>query len=108
MRKCSLILLTAFCALTATAQSPRLQRVPGPAHPYRFSVSPSAVPLVVEASSDFANWVSISTVAASTAPTTVTDSQSASFPRRFYRARTDMPALSDLTQLTDSVFIAGE
>jgi hypothetical protein len=108
MMKRSLILLAAFCALGATAQSPRLQRVPGPAHPYRFTVSPSSAPLVVEASSDFVNWVSISTVPANTTSTTVTDSQSASFPRRFYRARTDTPALPDLTQLTNSVFIAGE
>ena len=108
MMKRSLILLTAFCALAATAQRPTLQRVPGPAHPYRFSVSPYTVPLVIEASSDLANWVSISTVPVSTAPTTVTDSQSANFARRFYRARTDTPVLPDLTQLSNSVFIAGE
>src|SRR6187401_2288561 len=102
--KRSLILLTAFCALAATAQRPTLQRVPGPDHPYRFSVSPSAVPLVIEASSDLATWVPISTVPVSTAATTVTDSQSANFLRRFYRARTDTPVLSDLSQLTNSVF----
>ena len=106
--KRSLILLTAFCALAATAQSPTLQRMPGPAHPYRFSVSPSAVPLVIEASGDLRTWVPISTIAVNTASTIVTDSQSASFPRRFYRARTDTPALPDLTQLTNSVFITGE
>jgi hypothetical protein len=106
--KRSLILLTAFCALAATAQRPTLQRVPGPDHPYRFSVSPSAVPLVIEASSDLATWVPISTVPVSTAATTVTDSQSANFLRRFYRARTDTPVLSDLSHLTNSVFGAGE
>src|SRR6187397_1694520 len=104
--KRSLILLTAFCALAATAQRPTLQRVPGPGHPYRFSVSPSAVPLVIEASDNLANWTAISTVPVSLTPTTVTDSQSANFPRRFYRARTDMPALPDLTQLSNSVFVA--
>jgi hypothetical protein len=92
----------------ATVQSATLQRLPGPAHPYRFTVSASATSLVVEASSDFVNWTQISTVAASGSPTIVTDSESATFGKRFYRTRTQVPALPDLTQLPNTVFMAGE
>jgi hypothetical protein len=103
-----LLPMVAFCALGAAAQSVTLQRVPGAAHPYRFTVSPSAQQTVVQASTDLRNWVSIRTNAASASATTVTDSQSASFPRRFYRVQSLPAALSDLSQQPNSVFMGGE
>lgn len=102
------LLVAACCAYATAAQCAILQRVPGAAHPYRLSVPASATPLVVEASTDLVNWTAISNVAASAAPTIVTDSQSASFPRRFYRTQSAAPALPDLRQMPNSVFMAGE
>jgi len=108
MKRSLTLLAVAFCTLVATAQNVTLQRVPGPVHPYRLSVSPSAQALVVEASTDFVNWSLVSPVAASSSATIVTDPQSTSFPRRFYRARTAVPPLPDLSQLPNTVFMAGE
>jgi hypothetical protein len=104
----SLILLAgAFCTPVA-AQNPTLQRLPGAVHPYRFSISASDRPVVVEASTDLRNWVKIQTNAASTTPTSFTDQQSATFPKRFYRVQTLSAALPDLTQMANTVFMAGE
>src|SRR5687767_1973402 len=108
MKRTFAVLAGLFCTFVATIQSATLQRLPGSAHPYRFSVSPSAAPLVVEASTDLVNWTQLSTIAASGSATVVTDSQSATFAKRFYRTRTQVPALSDLTQLPNTVFMAGE
>src|SRR5687768_9044822 len=108
MKRSFILLAAAFCTLATMAQSQTLQRLPGPAHPYRFSVSPSSQPLVVEASTDLVNWTAISTVAPSTAASVVTDAQSANFPKRFYRTQSAGVTLPDLSQLPNSVFTAGE
>lgn len=100
--------IVAFCALGAAAQSVTLQPVAGPAHPYRFTVSPSDRPTVVQASTDLRTWISIRTNAASASATTITDLQSPNFPRRFYRVQTLPAALSNLTQQPNAVFMAGE
>lgn len=108
MKRSFTLLAAAFCALATVAQSQTLQRLPGPAHPYRFSVSPSSQPLVIEASTDLRNWVAISTVAPSSSATVVTDPLSASLPRRFYRTQSAGAPLTDLTLLPNTVFMAGE
>src|SRR5688572_24803544 len=94
--------IMAFCGLGAVAQSAILQPVPGPTHPYRFTISPSASITVVEASTDLRTWVGIHTNAASASATVVTDAQSANFPRRFYRVVTLGTALPDLASLPNT------
>src|SRR5688572_19677689 len=94
----SFTLLTAiFCAATGLAQSPiTLQPV---RNPFRVTISPSAQPTVLEASTNLVHWVSIKTNAANATPITVFDPQAANFSRRFYRVQTVAPPLSDLTQM---------
>src|SRR5688572_7102315 len=102
----SIILLTAiFCAATSLAQSPIVLQPAGRTHPFRVTISPSAQPTILEASTNLLHWVSIRTNAANTTPITVTDPQSATFPKRFYRVQTVEPPLSDLTQLPNNVFM---
>src|SRR5688572_27650467 len=93
-----------FCAATGLAQNPSLQPA-GRTHPFRVTVSASPQPTVLEASTNLVHWVGIRTNAASTAPITVTDSQSAAFPRRFYRVQTVVAPLADLTQMPNGVFM---
>jgi hypothetical protein len=71
-------------------------------------MSESDQPTVVEATTNFLNWVSIDTNAANSSPIIITDAQSAGFPRRFYRVQTLGATLPDLGQATNSVFMAGE
>jgi hypothetical protein len=68
----------------------------------------SAQPTVVEATSNLVNWVAIQTNAANASAITITDSQSASFTKRFYRVRSLGAALPDLSQAVNSVFTGGE
>ena len=76
--------------------------------PFQFTMPASTQPTVVEATTNLINWVAIQTNAANASPTTITDPQSASFNRRFYRVRGLGATLSDLTQMPNSVFMAGE
>lgn len=103
------IVLTLFCAQVLRTQAqPVLQSVPG-GTPFRFTVPGGlAVPSVVQASTDLANWVAIQTNAAIAGNFTVTDWQSAGYGRRFYRVRPLPSALADLGQLPNGVFVPGE
>jgi hypothetical protein len=97
-----------FCAFLSEARnSVVLQPLPG-SKPFRFVIPPSDQPYVIEATTNFLNWSSLQTNPASASPVTFTDAQSGNYPRRFYRLQTAGSALSDLSQATNSVFIAGE
>src|SRR6185503_1026086 len=99
----------AFCALISAAQGQIILRPAGAsAQPFRFTVSPSGQPTVVEATTDFVQWVAIATNAANASTVTVSDPQSAGFGRRFYRVRTVTAPLQDLGQLTNQVFVSGD
>jgi hypothetical protein len=102
----SFILLTAtFCVATAWGQSPITLQTAGRTKPFRITISPSAQPTVLEASTNLVNWVSIGTNAANAVPITVVDPQSTALPRRFYRVQTVGTPLSDLTQMPNTVFM---
>jgi hypothetical protein len=97
------------CTLNTAVQGAMvLQTVASSTPPFRFTMSASTQPTVVEATTNLLNWVPIQTNAASASPITITDAQSVNFPRRFYRVRNLGANLSDLGQTINSVFMAGE
>jgi len=104
------VFTTAFtCALTARVEGAMvLQAVNKSTPPFQFTMPASAQPTVVEATTNLVNWVAIQTNAANASSITISDPQSGNFSRRFYRVRGLGAALPDLTQLPNSVFMAGE
>src|SRR5580765_1399710 len=104
------VFTTAFtCALTARVEGAMvLQAVNKSTPPFQFTMPASAQPTVVEATTNLVNWVAIQTNAANASSITISDPQSGNFPRRFYRVRGLGVALPDLSQLPNSVFMAGE
>ncbi len=87
------------------------------AKPFQFTVTASTDLTVVETSSNLQTWTPLQTNAAGVENITVTDWYSHDYSRRFYRVRslgstpaptpTPLPS-GDLSQLNNSVFIAGE
>jgi hypothetical protein len=100
-----ILLAAAFYVATASGQSAITLRPAGRTIPFRITISPSAEPTVLEASTNLNRWIGIATNAPNAAPITITDSQSAALPRRFYRIQTLGPPLSDLTQVPNDVFM---
>jgi hypothetical protein len=97
-----------FCGFLSPAQGAvPLQPLPGPM-PFRFVIPPSDQTNLVEATTNFLNWVSIQTNPPSASPVTFTDAQSVNYPHRFYRLQKPGSSLPDLAAETNSVFIAGE
>ena len=94
-----------FCAWTAFAQAPVSLQPAARSQPFRITISPSTQSTVLEASTNLTHWVSIRTNAPSSAPMTVTDTQSSAFSRRFYRLQTAGTPLADLTQTPNGVFL---
>ncbi|MEO5802975.1 MAG: hypothetical protein ABIR24_05560 [Verrucomicrobiota bacterium] len=114
-------ILLSFTAATRgqTILAP-IAKIVSVAKPFQFSISGSTTQItVVEATTNLQNWISIQTNAAGAGNVTVTDWYSHDYPKRFYRVRTlstnsvvptnPPPSdLSDLAQLNNSVFMAGE
>src|SRR5687767_13248568 len=101
----SLILTTAILCtfISNTIGATRLKTLTtlaAPAAPFQFQIPGSTNQVtIVEASTDFQNWIGIQTNAAGALNVTVTDYQSASLSRRFYRVRTLAAPLQNLAQL---------
>lgn len=124
MLRTTLLSLGIFCTFIPSTRAQTLlapiARVVSAAKPFQFSVSGSAAQTtVVEATPDLRIWIPLQTNAPGAGLVTVTDWYSHDHAKRFYRVRTlgaTTPAptntvpsgVSDLAQLNNSVFMAGE
>lgn len=97
-----------------------INKIVSSAKPFQFTISGSVLQTtVVETTTNFQNWIVIQTNSPGAAIVTVTDWYSHDYATRFYRVRTlstnivtptNVPPgnLADLSQLNNSVFMAGE